>query len=483
LKIQKGLLSGKSTLLRYVCLMRNDAGVTNVKIVSQQCPWHFIRLCVCGNAVQRSGAKWDEMPRVNCIKTYSDGVQLGLTYASHLWSPNVLIQLTHSMLPLSLLILGVYTCSIYRWSLDKVGTSIDTYEGYMSRDNGSEICNIECTSINFGPSLSILVLKKEEWMMKNDNDELIDVWSPYCKVSWNFMNQLIENSKYLQNRYDTLNGDQDLYSHQYGLGISEWYISSNINSNIVNKMNEEINDGWNDTETIKTISNTVNITKNIIIKDQVECATMNTILMIIFCIRDSLREYKSNYVILSSMKLALYNWLILSESAIFNLLFWSSYTHILSPFYITINLWISNIQLNSYDLSLKNTNLLSISWLGFTNQLIFGHILSIMYWYLCSYGFQILQMIEFLGLSINMNDTLLGWNFYNIDGWHLYHIAVGNSLLWMLMNNDDSCWKLDLKWIAINVRIRVMKMFWNMQLVYWHFVELLWLFIYYVLYT
>ena len=74
---------------------------------------------------------------VNCIKTYSDGVPLELLsfliYANHLRSSNVFIQLTHSMLPLSLLILGCYTCSFYRWSLD--GTSIATYEGYMSRDN------------------------------------------------------------------------------------------------------------------------------------------------------------------------------------------------------------------------------------------------------------------------------------------------------------------------------------------------------------
>ena len=82
---------------------------------------------------------------VNCIKTYSDGVQLELlsVKAHHIRSSNVFIQLTHSMLPLSLLILSCYTCSIYRIPLDK---SIATYKGYMSRDNGSEICNIECIS-------------------------------------------------------------------------------------------------------------------------------------------------------------------------------------------------------------------------------------------------------------------------------------------------------------------------------------------------
>jgi hypothetical protein len=64
----------------------------------------------------------------------------------------MLIQLTHSMFPLSLLIIGCYTCSIYRRSLDnEAGTSIATYEG----DNGSSKMNgnIECTSMALQESL------------------------------------------------------------------------------------------------------------------------------------------------------------------------------------------------------------------------------------------------------------------------------------------------------------------------------------------
>ena len=66
-------------------------------------------------------------------------------FGSHLRGTNILIQLTHSLLPLSLLILGCYTCSSF------AGTSIATYEGYMSRDNGSSlmICNKECTISSF----------------------------------------------------------------------------------------------------------------------------------------------------------------------------------------------------------------------------------------------------------------------------------------------------------------------------------------------
>ena len=79
-----------------------------------------------------------------------------------------------------------------------------------------------------------------------------------------------------------LKNDEDLYSRKYGL-----------------------------VETIKTISNS-ELSYVFIVHHKIIIPLLNgtgTIfpVMIIFCIRDSLREYKSNYVILSSMKLSLYN--------------------------------------------------------------------------------------------------------------------------------------------------------------------------------
>ena len=84
LKIQKGLLSGKSTLLAiYLLWLRMEQSVMSEDVIDrQQCPWHFID---SGNQLnEEQSDERNEMPRVNCIKTYSDGVQLGLTYASHL---------------------------------------------------------------------------------------------------------------------------------------------------------------------------------------------------------------------------------------------------------------------------------------------------------------------------------------------------------------------------------------------------------------
>jgi hypothetical protein len=144
------------------------------------------------------------------------------------------------------------------------GTSIATYEGYMSRDNGSEICNIECTS-----TLDVDVSAPYDFSVyyqESISQESIQQESTH-----------LNNTNTIHKIISILDGAEDLlYSHRYGL------------------------------ETIKTISNMVKITKNIIIPLINGTGTIFPV-MIIFCIRDSLREYKSNYVILSSMKLSLYN--------------------------------------------------------------------------------------------------------------------------------------------------------------------------------
>jgi heme/copper-type cytochrome/quinol oxidase subunit 3 len=204
--------------------------------------------------------------------------------------------------------------------------------------------------------------------------------------------------------------------------------------------------------------------------------------MIIFYIRDSLREYKSNYVVLGSMKISSNNWCILSESAVFSLLFWITYENILSPLQMIINLWIGNILLNSYELSLKSTNILSNNSVIFGNQYISDviHEVNTYQCYLCSQCFLNNQMNEFTNLSNNMNDTLYDWIFYCVDGWHLYHIVVGNVLMVMCLILW-SCYVFI--GVVMQLRVRLHHMLYNMQIVYWHFVELLWLVIYSVLYS
>ena len=205
-------------------------------------------------------------------------------------------------------------------------------------------------------------------------------------------------------------------------------------------------------------------------------------IMIIFCIRDSLREYKSNYVILSNMKLSFYIWIILSESAIFNLLFWLSYQHILSPLYIIINLGIICIQWYSNVLSMMFTDILTDSGIILTSILNESIQILLMLMVLYSNKFINGQLIEFTNLNINMNDMLLGCILYSIDGWHLYHLTIGIYLLTIAFNVSN--WtQYHMSQVVYQLRVRLHHMFYNIQLVYWHLVELLWLVIYYVLYS
>jgi heme/copper-type cytochrome/quinol oxidase subunit 3 len=383
--------------------------------------------------------------------TYSDGVQselLSLRYSTHLRSSDVMIQLTHSMLPLSLLILGCYTCSIYRWSLDTSGLSIAT----MSRDNGSEICNIECTST----STQCIIHVKSSYASSLGAASMDEAWCVDVDVSGKSLVSSMSNDICNIDCNPTLVSlvsdlPEDLYSHQYGSSLGV---------------------------TIKTISNMVKITKNMIIPLINGTGTLFPV-MIIFCIRDSLREYKSNYVILNSLQMSFYNWFILSESAIFIVVFWSSLEHILSPLYITINLWIVNMQLNSYDLSLKNTNLLSTSAIIFGYHSIIGTCIFLIQCHLLSIVFEEGQMSEFCKLCNNLSDTLLGCILYNIDGCHLFHIVIGNLFVCIIVCCLCICYYLCFHYVF---RVVILMLLYVYQIVYWHFVELFWLFLYYVVY-
>jgi hypothetical protein len=117
--------------------------------------------------------------------------------------------------------------------------------------------NIECTSTIGKVDVSAVLI---DYGLSLDNNE-------------NSINNVCSNDLSIDNSIYSMTRDrtaEDLYSHQYGL------------------------------ETIKTISN------NIIIPLFNGTGTIFPV-MVVFHIRDSLREYKSNYVILSSLKFSFYN--------------------------------------------------------------------------------------------------------------------------------------------------------------------------------
>jgi len=356
-------------------------------------------------------------------------------YASHLRSSNYVIQLTHSMLPLSLLILGCYTCSINRYQYTSIADLLDMS---IVRDNGScRICNIECTSTSMfhHSKLSQYDMKWTKWN-RNENRELAMIctnWIEDVDVSATILLESLKNecNEWLKNKSnDSMNYIKDVAEDLYSCD-SKTFISNMVNMK----------------------------TKNIIIP-LIDGTGSIVPIMIIFCIRDSLREYKSNYVILSNMKLSFYIWIILSESAIFNLLFWLSYQHILSPLYIIINLGIICIQWYSNVLSMMFTDILTDSGIILTSILNESIQILLMLMVLYSNKFIKGQLIEFTNLNINMNDMLLGCILYSIDGWHLYHLTIGIYLLTIAFNVSN--WtQYHMSQVVYQLRVRLHHMFYN----------------------
>jgi heme/copper-type cytochrome/quinol oxidase subunit 3 len=182
------------------------------------------------------------------------------------------------------------------------------------------------------------------------------------------------------------------------------------------------------------------------------------------------------------MKLSIYNLIIMSESAIIWSLGWSSYQCILSPLLLTHNLWLLIVCVNSYDLWLKNTNVLSVSAILMGYHYIVCMFIWFINCYLCSCIFIEGQVLEISWLCINMWDLEMGWVFFCVDGLHLYHVIFGNVFLCLVSRMSwvlkGSVCKMCYVCLLCSVRLSV-----YMQWVYWHLLELLWLLIYYVLYV
>jgi heme/copper-type cytochrome/quinol oxidase subunit 3 len=161
--------------------------------------------------------------------------------------------------------------------------------------------------------------------------------------------------------------------------------------------------------------------------------------LIIFCIRDSSREYKSNYELLRCMKISMYNLIIGTESGIFFTMFWSSYQHSITTNYIISNLSLNVLWICSNDLSSINTNLLSNRSICLTYHLLEQCSFRLMLCYVVSWLFVSGQLTEFSNMSIYVNDGISSSVFYSVDGCHLYHLIVGNILLALVLCVHSCC--------------------------------------------
>nr|AOX48587.1 cytochrome c oxidase subunit 3 [Eimeria sp.]AOX48590.1 cytochrome c oxidase subunit 3 [Eimeria sp.] len=186
---------------------------------------------------------------------------------------------------------------------------------------------------------------------------------------------------------------------------------------------------------------------------------------------------------------------ISTELLLFVSFFWGAYTCILSPSYITDTTLISPteglVSISSRGLIVTITFLLSSA----SVILGYGYItsekaitLNIQRGFLAlvmiALGFTSVQVCEYLGLAIYINDGVLGTYLLCITGLHFFHVLVGAILLFFTF------WRGSLQYnpntqvrVYTSSSIIVLPQLESYTLLYWHFVEAIWLVIHFTFYT
>lgn len=187
--------------------------------------------------------------------------------------------------------------------------------------------------------------------------------------------------------------------------------------------------------------------------------------------------------------------IILSELLLFVGFFWGAYTNILSSSYITDSSIAGTtegiVSISSRGLIVTITFLLSTASvilgygvltsekaLNLNMQRGFSALVII------ALSFTSIQVCEYLGLSVSINDSSLGTYLFILTGLHFLHVLVGAVLL------GFSFWRGSLEYkTTTSLRtytsssIVVLPLLESYTLLYWHFVEALWLFIHFTFYT
>merc|ERR1711972_1062917 len=203
-----------------------------------------------------------------------------------------------------------------------------------------------------------------------------------------------------------------------------------------------------------------------------------------FWFRDLLREYFKKYEVLLIVLFLAFFLFLASEALLFISFFWASFHSLSSPtlgispgegFYVP----------DPCELTFTNTLLLSNAAVSLggayvsleisSSFLIFFSLFS----FILASTFISLQIKEFRIFGLSINDSVYSSVFFFLTGLHFFHLLVGLFLLslffWGCSFSFKSCSFLD-------VRVTEIHLFYNLSLFYWHFLEILWLFIFLVLY-
>merc|ERR1712046_275545 len=203
-----------------------------------------------------------------------------------------------------------------------------------------------------------------------------------------------------------------------------------------------------------------------------------------FWFRDLLREFTKKYEILLIILFLVFFLFLTSEALLFISFFWASFHSLSSPtlgicpgegFYLP----------DPCELTFANTLLLSNAAVSLRGAFVSLEISSqfliffSLFSFILAWTFVSLQIKEFRVMGLSINDSVYSCLFFFLTGLHFFHLLLGVLLLGLFFWGCSFPFKI---YKFINLRVSEVHLFYNLQLFYWHFLEILWLFIFLVFY-
>merc|ERR1712066_620840 len=203
-----------------------------------------------------------------------------------------------------------------------------------------------------------------------------------------------------------------------------------------------------------------------------------------FWFRDLLREFYKKYEILLMVLFLVFFLFLVSEALLFISFFWASF-HSLSSLTLGICPLEGFYLPDPSELTFSNTLLLSNAAVSLGGAFVSLEISSqfliffSLFSFILAWTFVSLQIKEFRIMGLSINDSVYSCLFFFLTGLHFFHLLLGLFLLGLFFWGCSFPLKIHR---FVTLRVSEIHLFYNLQLFYWHFLEILWLFIFLVLY-
>merc|ERR1711937_760453 len=215
------------------------------------------------------------------------------------------------------------------------------------------------------------------------------------------------------------------------------------------------------------------------------CLFLGLIITLHFWSRDLLRGLNKKYEILLMVLFLVFFLFLASEGLLFISFFWASLHSLSSP---SLGVWPAEgfYVPDPCELTFANTLLLSNAAVSLGGAFISLEISSSflvlfsLFSFILAWTFISLQIKEFRIMGLSINDSVYSSVFFFLTGLHFFHLVLGLFLLSLFFWGCSFCVK-----ISYNLLLGVSEihLFYNLQIFYWHFVEILRLFIFLFLYS